>query len=88
VADAVHPLHRLGEEHLLQLGDLPGFLAHQQVAVLGHGDPGRVVAAVLQPLEPLDEQRRDLLVADVSHDPAHVGRSRVDCVSESALSAA
>jgi len=43
-------------------------------AAVEHGQPGRVVAAVLQTLEPLNQERRGGLVADVSDDSTHTDR--------------
>src|SRR5690606_5644957 len=50
---------------------------HLQAGGLGGGDDDarRVVAPVLQALEALQQQRRDLTPADVSDDSAHVGYS-------------
>ena len=72
VADAdlaAEPLGQLG----LQVPDPPGLL-HDLEALAGaeHGEARRVVAAVLEPAEPLQQQRRCLLAADVPDDPAHV----------------
>src|SRR5690606_18116394 len=44
----------------------------QSADIIDHGDAGRVIPAVLQPLEALDEQRLGDLLPDVSDDPAHV----------------
>ena len=40
-------------------------------------DAGRIVAAILQPLEPLDQQRRALPRSDVSDDSAHSYRAHL-----------
>jgi len=40
-------------------------------AVVQDRDARRVVAAVLEALEPLDDDRHRVLVADVTDDPAH-----------------
>ena len=49
-----------------------------EAALLEERDPGRVVAAVLEALEPLDEQRLALPRTDVSDYPAHVVRGSVN----------
>ena len=54
-----------------QLGDPPGLAAGVQRAA-GPGDqPGAVVAAVLQPLQPVQQQRRHFRLADNPDDAAH-----------------
>src|SRR5437016_5678620 len=57
---------------LLQLGqraDGPGVV---EPATLDQDDPGRVVPAVLQTLEPTDQQVLTRPPADVPDDPAHL----------------
>ena len=64
-------------QRLVQVAHPAGLLGDLDAAGLPeHGDAGRVVAAVLEPAEPLEQQRRCLLAADVSDDPAHVVWSR------------
>jgi hypothetical protein len=36
-----------------------------------HGEAGGVVAAILEPTEPLDEERSAFFLADVPNDSAH-----------------
>ena len=54
-----------------RLASLPARLSETIVAAVDEGDAGGVVAAVLQPPQPLDDDVASLLVADVPHDPAH-----------------
>ncbi len=54
-----------------RLASLPARLRHAMPAVGDQGDPGGVVAAVLQPPQALDDDVLRLLVADVPHDAAH-----------------
>ena len=57
----------------LEVGELAGLLLDEQVAgLVDEGDPGRVVAAVLEPLEPLDQDRARLAGPGVADDSAHV----------------
>ena len=55
---------------LLKVADPPDRAADVQLPV-ENGHPGRVVPAVLEPLEPLDQQRLSGLGADVGDDSAH-----------------
>ena len=60
----------------LEVGELAGLLLDEQVAVLvDEGDPRRVVAAVLEPLEALDQDRARLPGSRVADDAAHVAGS-------------
>ena len=62
----------------LQVGQLAGLLLDEQVAgVVDQGDPRGVVAAVLETLEPGDEDRAGLAGPGVADDAAHAGRSSV-----------
>ena len=65
----------------------PGALGQPQrvLAAAEHGDPGRVVAAVLEPGEALEEQRRCLLGTDVPRDPTHLFPFRSPLVRRSAV---
>ena len=74
VADADLAGEPLGQL-LGQVAHPAGLLRHPQPALLAraeHGDTRRVVAPVLQPAQPLQQQRRRLLAPDVPDDPAHV----------------
>ena len=55
VADAGVPLERLLEEPALEVAQLALGAAALQVAVLDGGDAGRVIAAVLEPAQRIDE---------------------------------
>ena len=61
-----------------RFGQLARPLLDEEVAgVVDQGDAGRVVAAVLEPLEPLDEERARLPRTGVADDAAHAVRSSV-----------
>lgn len=62
---------RMPDQLLLQIDELPGLLDGRQAAVREHGDPGRVVAAVLQPLESGDDHIERRLRSHVTHNSAH-----------------
>ena len=56
----------------LQDADAPDGAADVQLVVgVDHGQPGRVVAAVFQPFEPLDQHGLGDFASDVGDDPTH-----------------
>ena len=58
----------------LEVGQLAGALLDEQVArIVDEGDPGRVVAAVLQPFEAFDEDGAGLPGTGIPDDAAHSG---------------
>ena len=71
VADSHVAGNRAGGERALQLGDLSRGFAGLDSGAVHHGDAGRVVAAVLHPLQPLEEKRRRAAHSDVANDSAH-----------------
>jgi hypothetical protein len=59
-----------------EVGELAGLLLHEQVAgLVDERDAGRVVPAVLEPLQPFDENRTRLARARVADDAAHLSVS-------------
>jgi len=76
VADAGGPVQRLTvEQARREVGELPLGLRSGQVPVtVDDGDPGRVVAAVLQPRQRVHDDRDAVALSDVADDAAH-GRS-------------
>ena len=59
-----------------RLASFPAFFAQAMGVAADQRDPGRVVAAVLEPAQTLDDDVLGLLVADVPHDAAH-GRESI-----------
>src|SRR5262245_63287429 len=57
---------------LHQALQLAGTPANLDLAVVDDGDPRRVIAAILQPPQPLDDDRDGLLIADISNNSAHL----------------
>ncbi|MFW8694273.1 MULTISPECIES: hypothetical protein, partial [Mesorhizobium] len=47
-----------------------------ELAMLDGGDAGRVITAILKPLQRIDYERRNLRVADDSNDTAHADSPR------------
>ena len=76
VADADRAGERLGAEPRLEIDQLAFGTAAVDVAVDQRGNACGVVAAIFQPLQRLDQQRRDGRFADYSDDAAHEMLSR------------
>src|SRR5205823_15083868 len=73
VADAGLPAGERLAELLSQPADLAGRLVHLDPAVGDERDPRRVVAAILEPLQTLEQQGRRLPGTGVPYDAAHRG---------------
>src|SRR5213594_2561653 len=71
VADPERARHGALTQDPLERLDAPGGAADLELAVLEHRNPCRVVPAVLQALEPLDDDGHRVLVTDVADDAAH-----------------
>jgi hypothetical protein len=71
VADAVVSVDRGRRDDLLQTGELAGAAPQVDGPVTHDRDASRVVSPVLQPAEPVDQNRDDALRADVADDAAH-----------------
>ena len=71
VADAGVPGERLGEQPAFEVAQLALGAAALEMAVLDGGDAGRVVAAIFEPAQRVDEVGRDGLLPDDSDDAAH-----------------
>ena len=72
VADAVGAVERLQPDDFFQVAQLAlGAADLQTFAIAAHRDAGRIIAAIFQPPQALDDDRHDPLLADVSHDAAH-----------------
>ena len=65
----------------LEVAQLALGAAALEVAVLQGGDAGRIVAAIFQPLQRLDDQRRDRRRAENSDDAAHAPQVLARCRS-------
>ena len=71
VADADRARQRLGAEPRLEIDQLALGAAALDVAVDQGGDARRVVAAIFQPLQRLDECAHNRLPSENAHDPTH-----------------
>ena len=75
VADADSSQQRLAGEPLLQILELALGTPPRQHAVLQRRDARRIIAAVFEALERIDQLRRSWLLADDPDDAAHAGRT-------------
>ena len=71
VADAVVAGDRIGADDLLEIRQLAGAAPQVDRAVADDRHARRVVAAIFEPPQPVDQDRDDVLRSDVSDDPAH-----------------
>ncbi len=71
VADPARAGQRVGAQHGFQVPELALGAPTRQPPVLERRDAGRVVAAIFEPLQRLDEQVRDRLTAEDADDAAH-----------------
>ena len=73
VANAKAALKRMLAQHFLQIAQLARCAPHlkSRAGWTAHGDSRRVVATVLQPPQPFDDDRNYLLLADITDDSAH-----------------
>jgi len=74
VADAEGAFQRLGAQALLEVLQLADRAAAVQAALVDHGDARRVVPAVLEPAQALDDDGHRVPRPHVADDPAHVSR--------------
>ena len=61
---------------VLEIGELAGAAPHVDAVAVDDGNARRVVAAILEPPQPLDQDGDDGLVADVADDAAHISVNR------------
>ena len=78
VADAEGGVEALGDRRGFHLGDAAGAAHAAHGFAIDHRDAGGIVAAVFQPLEPIDQQRDHITIGDGTDDSAHAGNSRFD----------
>ena len=84
VADAGHAGERLGLERALEIGELALGAAAVDPAPDQGRDAGAVVAAVLEPPERIEQQRRGRLAAEDTDDAAHGSGAPVNRASSPA----
>ena len=72
VADAVVAGERMFGDDVFELRQLARAAPELDRTVVDHGHAGRVVAAIFEPAQAVDEDRHDVLRADVTDDSAHI----------------
>ena len=85
VADAVLALERIAGQHLFEARQLAGAAAQLDLAVAHDRHARRVIAAIFETPQPVDQNRKNLLLADVPDDPAHVMTPEVRCVTRTSF---
>src|SRR5216684_502719 len=70
VADAVLTRQRIGDDHPFEVRQLAGASPQVHRAAVHDRDARRIVAAVLELSQPLDENGHDILRPDISDNPA------------------
>jgi len=72
VSDAVHAVQRSDADGFLEISQLAGGAANIELAVVAdHCDPGRIIAAVLEPPQAVEDQWNNALGPDITDNSAH-----------------
>ena len=72
VADPISTVERAKADNLFQIAQLAFGTAHlQPFAVTGNSDAGRIIAAILQPPQAIDDDWNDLFLAYITDNAAH-----------------
>ncbi len=83
VADAVGAVERLKTDGLFQVAQLAfGAAQLQFVPIAGHGNSSRVVTAVLEAPEPLNDDWNHFLLTDISDNATHVETPEIQSARE------
>src|SRR5207302_249104 len=71
MAEAVNAVERFGFNRRFEISQLARAAPALDAAVAHHGDAGRVVTAVFETAQPIEQDGHHLLVSDVADDSAH-----------------
>src|SRR5207248_522089 len=71
MAEAVNAVERFGFNRLFEISQLARAAPPLDAAVAHHSDAGRVVTAVFETAQPIEQDGHHLLIADVADDAAH-----------------
>ena len=83
VANAVAAVERLEADGFFQIAQLAfGAAELQLVPVAGHGNSSRVVTAVLEPPQSLDDDRNHFLLTDIANNATHAGTPGIQSARE------
>jgi hypothetical protein len=74
MADADRATERLAREPPLEIAQLAFGAPAGELSVLQRGDAGGIIASVFEPLERIDQRRRDRLTPENTHNSAHSSR--------------
>jgi hypothetical protein len=62
-----------GRQQPFELANPSFAFGQAQLACVGDRDPGGIVAAIFEPVQPLHQDRRCVAFADIADDAAHLG---------------
>src|SRR4030095_7041810 len=82
VADSVIAGSRLFRNQFGERRDPPGALARFELITVNNRDAGRIVAAIFEATEPIEQNRRSLFAPDVTDDSTHIRRRRLPLPGE------
>ena len=86
VADAVGAVERLEADGFFQVAQFAfGAADLQALAVAGDRDSGRIIAAVFQPPQAIEDDRHDLLLADIANNATHAGTPMISLRGSSGI---
>jgi len=71
VPDSHQPVRALDGQQFLQCGELAPAAHQPRALAIGHRDAGRVITAILQSAQPVDENGSGFTLSDVTNDSAH-----------------
>src|SRR5207248_3513968 len=71
VTDADVRLHGILRQRVLEVHDLARAAADFEAAAVEHGETGRIVPAVFETLETLDQKWCGVFLTHITDDPAH-----------------
>ena len=79
VADTISSFHRLMADRLFEIPQLAFSAANVEptLPVIAHGDSRRIVSAVFEPPQSLNNDGNDTFLPDVTDDATHVETSTV-----------
>ena len=77
VADAQVRVEAFGQRGAFHFRDPAGAAHAADLVALDHGDAGRIVTAVFQPLQSFDQYRNHIAIRDRTNNAAHVGMLQV-----------
>ncbi len=58
-------------QNIFQIGNLAHASSQLQLALLNHADACRVIAPIFQSLQSIYQNRNNVLIPDIAHNPAH-----------------